>query len=128
VTEVGVWFESVPHAAPPQALPERLQVTPLFVGSLKNVAVMVADRPSSIVPADETTCKEIGGGGGGGAVLHPQLHTATSAARSAPTSSPRFLEVMTNLPWVGPRNRFPLLDDHDSFAKRTKLLSCRSWD
>jgi len=100
VTEVAVWLESVPHAAPAHPPPEMLQVTPWFAGSLKTATVMVADLLSSIVPADEETWKEIcggGGGGGEGALLHPQLHAATSAARSVPTSDPRFSDVMANL-------------------------------
>jgi hypothetical protein len=56
-------FESVPHAAPLQPEPDRVQVTPLFCGSFCTVAVKACDCPVCTDALVGDTLMPTGGGG-----------------------------------------------------------------
>ena len=75
--------ESVPHAAPLQPAPDRVQFTPLFWESLCRVAVKFVVMPTCTLPVFGDTVTTIGGGGAGVTVIVPVPALVGSATEVA---------------------------------------------
>ena len=99
VTEVGVWFESAPQAAPTHPLPARFQVTPFPDVSFATVALMFAVLLWSTVCAEGEACTEIIGDGSAFPPPQPILHTLIVSESSVPRNAGQFFGDMAHQPF-----------------------------